>query len=407
MKDIKDVCASFTSHINFDLNFAKLLEEFRIQWGYKSDEYIDFLASNLVGVHKIRFSAKDEDALYYDVLEIDYSALEYEIHRTPGINKQWKVSSNPTLIILMYLCHKYMNSNLPNDKKEYIVTNIYLIFAFKILGSLYSNYFKFYQVDPAIAKVVYEKLSNKFLLKRLPNWQAVLEYRARDLFENGSENKKRVLRFTTDDCIKLVNDLQSRLRDMVKNIFLLIKQVEESGEKVTSTSLIEIDSEEGGERIKESSNDAVNYIRFINNVISSSSDFVQSDLIELLRDKKLFPKLEANRMSIVLTHISEQKNLTIKKNISILEYLITDALRYLSTKGISNDLKSQLYDVLLKLKAYWSSSSVKDPNLKEIKAWLGKNTTAAIGLRNTGTVSMYVIATMVYIFIRAFRMDKV
>ena len=83
MKDIKDVCASFTSHINFDLKFAKLLEEFRIQWGYKSDEYIDFLASNLVGVHKIRFSAKDEDALYYDVLEIDYSALEYEIHRTP------------------------------------------------------------------------------------------------------------------------------------------------------------------------------------------------------------------------------------------------------------------------------------------------------------------------------------
>ena len=112
-------------------------------------------------------------------------------------------------------------------------------------------------------------------------------------------------------------------------------------------------------------------------------------------------------MSIVLTHISEQRDLTIKKNISILEYLITDALRYLSTKGISNDLKSQLYDVLLKLKAYWSSSSVKDPNLKEIKAWLGKHTTEAIGLRNTGTVSMYVIATMVYIFIRAFRMDKI
>ena len=55
---------------------------------------------------------------------------------------------------------------------------------------------------------------------------------------------------------------------MVKNIFLLIKQVEESGEKVTSTSLIEVDSEEGGERIRESSNDAVNYIRFINNIIS-------------------------------------------------------------------------------------------------------------------------------------------
>ena len=59
------------------------------------------------------------------------------------------------------------------------------------------------------------------------------------------------------------------------------------------------------------------------------------------------------------------------------------------------------------LLTFTKSYDIDDPNLKEIKAWLGKNTTAAIGLRNTGTVSMYVIATMVYIFIRAFRMDKV
>ena len=116
-KTVLELCEEYTAHLSYDLDLAKKIEEFKLKWSYKNDDHLEFLASNLTGVHVIRFSARDEEMLYRDVFGVDKDDFEYELWRTPGINKNFKVSSNPTFMLLMFMAHKYLNTKLPKQQR--------------------------------------------------------------------------------------------------------------------------------------------------------------------------------------------------------------------------------------------------------------------------------------------------
>ena len=401
-KTVLELCEEYTAHLSYDLDLAKKIEEFKLKWSYKNDDHLEFLASNLTGVHVIRFSARDEEMLYRDVFGVDKDDFEYELWRTPGINKNFKVSSNPTFMLLMFIAHKYLNTRLPKQQIELVVTNLYFIFAFKVLGSIYSQYFK-YPTSLAVAKMVYEKQNDKYLLKQCGSWQGVLEYRAEDLLLPSNVNHKRLKTFKTDDVVKMLNDLQGRLRDIIKNVFVLIKEASDENKIISDTSLIEED-DEAGERIRETDNKTASYIRYINDIINSPGDFIQEDLLTFIRDRKLFPNTDKDNLREILKYISNTGDITLtKEQVNIPEYLITNAMLYLTRKGFTDNLSQKLYSALIAIKAYWSSSSVNDPILKKIKAHLSTLVTKAVSRRTNYIVATYVLATMLYIFIRAYR----
>ena len=406
--NVLELCEKYTEHLNFDLDLAKKIENFKLQWISKDDDHLDFITSNLTGTHVIRFSARDEEMLYTDVFGVDKDNFEYDLWKVPGINKNFRVSSNPTFILLMYLCHMYLKSKLSKQNIEIVVTNLYMLFAFKVLGSIYSNYFK-YPCDRATAKMVYERQSDRYLLKKYGSWQAVLEYRARDLYNpaNSDINVKRIKTFSTDDVVKLLNDLQGRIRDIIKNVYVIISNVKEDGTTIGDSSLIGIGGEDNEEIIKDTDNKILSYIKYINNIFSTPVDFVQDDLLDLIRDKKLCPGVDKNMLKAVLIHISSNDSMyLVKDKINIPEYLISNAMGYLTNKGLTTNMSNRLYEVFISLKAYWSSSSVKDPILKKIKAFYTDEVIAATGKRTTYIVATYVIAVLLYIFIRAYRMSK-
>ena len=112
-------------------------------------------------------------------------------------------------------------------------------------------------------------------------------------------------------------------------------------------------------------------------------------------------------LKAVLIHISSNDSMyLVKDKINIPEYLISNAMGYLTNKGLTTNMSNRLYEVFISLKAYWSSSSVKDPILKKIKAFYTDEVIAATGKRTTYIVATYVIAVLLYIFIRAYRMSK-
>ena len=76
----------------------------------------------------------------------------------------------------------------------------------------------------------------------------------------------------------MLNDLQGRLRDIIKNVYVLIKEASDENKIISDTSLIEED-DEAGERIRETDNKTASYIRYINDVINSPGDFIQDDLL--------------------------------------------------------------------------------------------------------------------------------
>jgi hypothetical protein len=84
-EDVKSFFNYWLKDIRFDKSLLNRLTTFRLQWSTKSDDYIDFLGSNLIGVHEIRFSSIDDKNLL-EIFEIDdLDTIQKDFYKVKGI----------------------------------------------------------------------------------------------------------------------------------------------------------------------------------------------------------------------------------------------------------------------------------------------------------------------------------
>ena len=126
MLDIKDV---MIKHIKIDIDkeFLRKIQSYRIGWCNKSDVYVDFLGSNLTGVHNIRFSDYDNDVLFVDILNVDKSLLRTDLYNLKDIHPERKVSSDTYYLTMSYLMYRVSVSKLSLDDKKLCLEELYYL----------------------------------------------------------------------------------------------------------------------------------------------------------------------------------------------------------------------------------------------------------------------------------------
>lgn len=393
-KDITDVCGEYLRHLSFDVKLLMEFKKYRLNWAQKNSSHIEFLGSNLTGVHPIRYSSVDEDMFFIDILGVDQNKLRNDLYLVPGITKAHKVASNVTYITLVYLMHMFLQSNLKNDDKLDAVRELYYIFAYKAISSLYTNYFP-YQVTESIAKMVYERLSNRYLIKKLGTWQEVLDYRTKDLLPGGI-HYNRILNLNTDNATRSIADMQSRLRENIKEIYTVLIEVNANNERIYSSSMIQTD--EDGESTRDITIRPDNYILYINSVIRNENDFINDDLIYLITS--IVPNIDKEKFVLTL------KELTKLQDYAFVETIIVATINYMRTKNIINNYEQQTYEILTNMKGYWSSSSVKDKELIRIKKHLYDVASKATKKKTKWLLATITIGVLLYIFLRALYKNK-
>lgn len=378
-------------HRPFDDKLFSDIKSFRLGWAQKEDQYIEFLGGNTLGTQTIRFSIKDDEGLIVDTLNIDMSSLNYDLSNTKGITKGRAAETNCIYQTLVYLMHGFSLSKLVNNKiREEAIKECYYIFAYKKFSSLMFNYFKF-PADEAIAKVVYEKLSNKFLIKKLNNWQEVFEYRAKDVL-NGGIHYGRIKEYSTEDAIRVILDLQTKLNDMFKNIYAITIQVYNSNERIGSDTLIT--TIEDNEELKSLTNNPDRYIKYVNSIIRSKADFVKYELVQLIAAQ--FNKLPAKTLYDFLLTVTEFN----VKNIDLLvDVSIVGMIGYLSSKGIVKDYNKHIVEVLNISKQKYSNTKYDDKDTKQIKKILDKEF-IKLNPKASYISSQIVSSVLMYTFIR-------
>lgn len=377
----------------FDQSLLNDLRMFRINWAQKEDIYIEFLGGNTLGTQAIRFSIKDDEMLIVDTLNMDITSLSYDITNTKGITKGRAAETNVIYQTLVYLMHGFIKSSKLNNKlKEEALKECYYIFAYKKFSSLMFHYFK-YPTEEAIAKAVYEKLSSKFLIKRLNNWQEVFEYRAKDILPNGIHGR-RLMDYDTDDAIRIILDLQTKLNDMFKNVYSVTVQVANSNERIVSDSLFT--TIDGNEDLKTITNAPDRYIKYIKSIINSKNDFVKYDLTHLVAEQ--FNKLVTSTFYNYLISITEldQKTLDILTNVAIIETIET-----LANKGIIKDYHKHILEVISIIKQKYSNGKYDSKDCKQLKKILEKQF-CKLNPKASYVASRAAIGVIMYTFIRCF-----
>lgn len=377
----------------YDIDKYKIIKQFRIAWTQKNDITLEFLASNFTGVYSVRFSAQDEEILFKNILDMDRDILQKEIYDLRGISKNMRTVSNATYVTLMWFAHKFLRSNFPKDIKEDAIRECYYIMAYKIVCSLTSHYFK-YTVEIEVAKAINEHMTNKFLIKRLGSWQALFDYKTKDLLENGI-HYKRLLQFDADDMIRIISDIETKLRDIFKNNYGQLAKVRKNQESIKDYSFIEKDNS-GTDKIKDITSNTALVINKIKHLILSKVDFINYDLIGIICLKlKVINEADLQK---ILVHITELDTKVIGK---YLDGMISNSLSYIASKGIFTNYRERVGDIINILLGYWKSGNIKDQFNKDVKRVFFEIAKDVCN-KNTSTTFNLSVATIVYIITLCF-----
>lgn len=398
---IKAVFEKVAAHLVPDEKLAKALRQYRVSFMTKNPEHMAFFGGNLTGVQVVRFTPRDQDTFFNDVCEIDQYELEEELYKTDEINPEWKVSSNPFNHMCFWLIHLFLSSNLNEKAKRAAAMEAALILYYRFTTSVMVNFFR-YPVDPQLAQAVYAQMSMKFAIKQYGTWQKVLEARCEKLIEPKSIHYHTLLTYDSDkNIIYMLNDSQGRIRDMMKNIMSLFKDVYNKGNKIKSGSmLLEYD---GDVVLKDKTKGLMKYTQYLLSIVSDKASFIKPELVDVI--SKMCPTAVPKILETALEWMSDNDKYT-KDNLikDTIEKTLLHSFSYLEQNRNVYKASSDLPNLLSKLKGSYTSSRGSEPILLEIRQ-LGESLVKNTHLtKNPVVIASCRTALLLYLVVRAFTM---
>lgn len=398
---------AFEPHLGnlvIDSGFVDRIYKYQTWYLNRDAEHLAFFGSNLIGVHAIQFRTSDTQRFYRDVLRMDYVEIERAMKTVTTIEQKFKVTSDAFNLTIMYLIHRVgISGKLAESKKKRGVYDLALIFFYRCIAIRQSEYFHI-PADPKIAQAAYAELSNRFLIKQLGSWKAVMDYRAKELIDPKGLHYQNLLSFKDDEMVtRAIADSENRIRDMYKNYCAVFYNSHAEGSRINVASSTQIDPE-GVEHLKEKvkhTEQAVNYLRTI---LHDDKSFVKQPLVDVIL------RINTNTSQRMLVHtlkwLSHHVNTTqwhhdvdaFTKAVVVYSFYLLQAAEL----SHSRDLPA----VLVTLKNLYLSTRSVDPDLEEIRRLGEKLFKAANGKTNKSLMMATRTALILYITLRVITQEK-
>lgn len=400
MLGIKEEFEIVFSKTHFDTALINNLHKFQIAFINKNNEHMEFFGGKLMGVHVVKFIPKDVTNLF-EILGIQSKELEEAIKRIPTIDKSRFVTSDPFNLACIYVAHMFLsNTKLDEKNRQRGAFLIMLILNYRFMTGIMNRFFQ-YPIDKEMAQALYANLSYKFLIKRLRNWEEVLEYRALSIVGPNELHHKTLLNFNDDnEVLKVIADSQGRIKDMMKNIYREFIKTYQNGERIylnndTATN------DEGVEVLRDRTAGLGTYQRYIMDVLTDSNSFIRNELVNVLVD--LMDQVNPSQLVKTLQWMSDQ---ILTDNGPDIEGFVMGNLVFsfdyvTSNQSILHHTKD-LGLFLSTLRGAYMSSRSKDDillTLRERGEWIVGN---ALNTTNKTTLAMMRTAIMLYVNLRAY-----
>ncbi len=395
MDTIRSVFDHHCEQLEITPKFAKEIIEFDQRFVTKNSDHVNFFGSPYLGVHPIRWTDEERNRWVDDLLAVDEIALKEDIRRLPTIDPTHTVATDFINLSFVYMLYRFHNSNIESNLKHAAMMSVVRIMHYKFLTSLMSHYFR-YPADEAVAKATYTHLTMKFDIKRLGSWGALITDRADTV---TTKNSLHWLSYTTmrdDHAVqRMVSDIQSRIREVVKAQVAVFYKVRDNGDRVLSTSSI-ITTDEGF-TVRDVKRTISTYQNYMNGILPNVRDFVRDDLLMIVGkiNPSANPLIVKNALSYMSANYLELKKPYVKK---LVEDVIIYSFNFIQSNRIE---KSDLPNIAIRLRSMFTGSRVNDPAILELRQY-GDQVVRESQVRNTGVpISPERTAMLLYIVLRA------
>lgn len=397
--NIKSVFEKQCSELKIDAAFCRSIRSFSQYFITKNEDHINFFGTGLLGVYPLRWTSDDRDRWVDDVLQADETELERALHALPSIRTDWKRQSDVVNNSFVYILHRLDNA-LELDAKLRLETQVDVIriMLSKFLSSLMSHYFP-YPADESVARATYASLSLKSDIKRLGSWGALIQSRATDTLVPKSLHRDTIRYMQNDTSIQyMIQDMQSRIKDVVKTYSIAFHQVKDAdGRAITTSSVLEL---EDGIVVKDVKRAFAAYSRYIHQVVGDPSNFIRKELtgVVLSAVNSANEQVFMNVLDFVSANYSDPKKKWIKE---FIDETILYSFSFISDQRIpANDLIA----ILRRLRSMFTGSRINDPAVLKLREVGDKIVNATI-VRGKVPPAPERTALLLYIVMRTLTMN--
>jgi len=400
-ESIKAIFEEECSHVKINRSLLKDIRNIRLSFINRNEDHLNFFSSTLLGVYPIRFLTTDRQQWFDEILEVDEEDIKKRLRKVEAIQKEsWVRAKDPYNHACIWLLHKIQtNTSISAREKEQGSMDVLLMLQYKFITSLMAHSFP-YPADKDTAIATYEALSRKFEIKKYGSWQGLLEHRAEMVLDKNGIWYNKFMKFNDDkEIIDMFQDIQGRLKEVVKKMNKIFYRVKENKLKIVSTKSTVIF--EGEVKLIEKTRDQTAYNHYIKTIINDKPTFIRSELLEIIYE--IMHTMTPEHLDMTLSYVSDNFGKGGDKNVEkLVDELIYHVFRYLSdTEGLMSS-KGNLGQLLLKLKNIYSASRMSDSQLIEIKELGSKIISKGVNTRNDAALASVRTGLFLYIVLRTF-----
>lgn len=396
---VKGVFDATLPALKADRALLKKIKQFESNFITRNHDHLEFFSGHLLGVNSVKFLPSDQQRWFDEIVQTDRAPLERQLFDLPGVNEDWKVSSDTLNLSCAYLVHRFVQSPLlsPEERHEGMVYTL-LILQYKFLTSRLSQHFR-YLTDQETAEATYASLNDKFLIRQVNNWRELFLYWANEICSKESKHYTTIVKFDNDkDIVYLLNDTQGRVRRMILNVYDVFLQVHRSGLKIHSeSSVVEFDGESA---LKDRTHGVINYTRYLMDAISDGATFIRPELVQVI--EQLMHTAPPKLVQQTLLYLSQNVHLSHDNLIrETLSDIMTHAFAYMNENSGFVRTHTHLPDLLVRLKGVYTSSRSTDPLLMKIRSRTETLVEKATGNKVDTVLASVRTAVMLYVVARA------
>jgi len=393
---------------------AKLVDQFEamvLTWELRKTHPIA-LNSQVIGCTAIAFIDEDRSR-FFALFGLTERHLRDLVQNTSAINNEYKVISDPFNMLSIWLLHLGFRDLADTTQRHRFLISVAKYLHYRFFTSLVNHYFSHGAVERTMQAAI-NSLTRKFDIVVYGTWKAAIEAQCEDLISTG--NIHHVALVAGDDdkgLLYTLTDVESRIRDKIKNITAAYYAARASGDAIGSrASTTEIE----GEKILVHTSKTLDLIIYnlqneitterlfidsatVHSIASQFNNVTEDMLRSALKSMVELAVIQANSKQLDVIGRNDGRDTYIGMRV-FLTNLIQKSYRYCMRNGV--DITNHAA-VFLKIKNVYASSRINDEDILSIKQSVTHLVEQISTSRRETTKGSLRLSLILYLCVRSFR----
>ncbi|WP_396190550.1 hypothetical protein [Flavobacterium sp.] len=390
---VKEAFDELLKGVKFDAGLYRKVLHNNIEFITRTHEHTQLFAGRQIGCYFLKYTMFDKNIFYNNLFDLEYDDVVDTVDQITSINPNFEIARDDINLICFYIAHRFLsNEELKEENRLEYAREVLNYFSYRTLVLRTARYFQ-YPISTEKAISLTERLSKKYVIKNVRNWNEYCQYRSTEYLK--SKFLDVLLKFNDDTLLpNAINDLYNRTNDTLKNIYSEFDVMMSTDNIIKSKSSVITDSE-GSDVIADRVENIDKYITRIDNLLVDKSYLVRKDCIQVvvdildslsqkqveeylemllaysIRDRSSHDKVKSHFNNILINAVDylQKNNVYLGKNVSVLEVMNKLVGNVLYARGTDVDVHKvkEEGEELAKLVYKTQKRNISDRNLKNIR----------------------------------------